>query len=171
MHKKVELTNNILSKLFKPYDKDYDPKIFSPAFESISLNLQNICTIYGNIPKTCIRLLNQLKLPFDDREYLQKVTNPIRFFGVRNRNESFFTLAQSLEYLRTLLSQDEQKLKDLFAKDIELMPGDDKSKAFARIVSEVCTKAIDMTIADIEARMDCPFEENTPTPSKIGIRV
>lgn len=171
MHRKVELTNNILLRLLKPYDKDYDHKIFSPAFESIILNLQNICIVYGNIPKTCIRLLNQLKLPFDDREYLQKVSNPIRFFGERDQNESFFTLAQSLENLRILLSQDEQKLKDLFAKDIEVMPGDDKSKTFARIVSEVCTKAIDMTIADIQAQMDCPLEENNSIPTMMSRRV
>ncbi|KTD56588.1 hypothetical protein Lsan_2748 [Legionella santicrucis] len=171
MQRKVELTNNIFSRLFQPYDKYYDQKIFSPAFESIILNLQTICTVYGNIPKTCIQLLNQLKLPFDDREYLQKVSNPIRFFGVRDRNESFFTLAQSLENLRTLLSQDEQKLKDLFAKDIELMPGDDKIKTFARIVSEACTKAIDMTIADIQVQMSCSFEEHNSTSSTIGMRV
>ncbi|KTC82024.1 hypothetical protein [Legionella cincinnatiensis] len=165
MPRKVELTNNSLSKLLQHYGQDYDRKVFSPAFESITLNLQAICAIYGNIPKTCIRLLNQLKLPFDEREYLQKVSNPIRFFGVRDQNESFFTLAQSLENLRTLLSQDEQKLKDLFAKDIELIPGDDKSKIFARIVSDACTKAIDSTIADIQAKMDCPFEEDNVPPS------
>ncbi|ARB90808.1 hypothetical protein [Legionella longbeachae] len=161
MQRKVELTYNFLSKL--PADQDYDHKIFSPAFKSILLNLQNIYNIYGGIPKTCIRLLNQLKLPFDDREYLQKVSNPIRFFAVRDQNESFFTLAQSLENLRTLLSQDEHKLKDMFAKDIELMPGDDKSKTFARIVSEACTKAIDMTISELQAQMDCRFEEKPPS--------
>ncbi|CDZ76388.1 hypothetical protein BN59_00657 [Legionella massiliensis] len=151
MKNSTELVNSDpLLTLFNESYNNYGREVFEDVFTSISDNIKAIYEVYQKFPSTCINFLEQLKLPFQELEYLQQVTNPIRFYSIKRRNPSLEQLAISLDALRAIINGNQQMFQVLYEANINRLDCENKTETFKKVAKEVCMAVIDITIHKLE---------------------
>lgn len=137
------LTEQLLTAHFQ-----YGRQALYPLIESIITNLQTVCEIYRPYPDTCIRLLEQLSLPFSKKDYEEQIIAPMMTFI--EEQPAIVILAESLVNLRKFLGDDPSFLNKSFHREIALLPGLNKTEQFEQLCQDLCNSALIEIISIIQ---------------------